>query len=307
MNPEFSSYYPPRAQDRWLGRILGQRLDRLRIWLRLRFSRSFLATPLVLSFNAPELLLCLLIPGEPYRRLGQRTLGRVFLIIWWAWALVLLIFLGSPTLNGFAVSGMISCHASGLGFLYLRDRETSRGYPAGLRVKILAQLVAWLFCAGLLYWPGYRFFENTVARPMFIPGENSSVVFDPHAARADVARGDLVAFKNESFRLDRGARLAGGLMLGRVIGLPGDRVEFGPHRIRVNGHDAERLPTMPTEGELVAAPGEWLVWPTVKLPGYEGSDSGAMAETYLRLANVPQQNFVGRAFRRWFFQRQDQP
>ena len=307
MSPNTTSYYPPRAQDRWLPRNVGRRIDRAGVWLRVQLARSPLGTPMVLSLTGAEFLLCLLIPGEPYRRLGQRALGNVFLIGWLVCGLGVLFFLDSSTGLGWMVSGMASCHASGLGFLALREREASRGYPEGLAGKILIPMIAWALCAFLIYWPGYKLFETTVARPLFIPAENRSVIFNSLARPSDLQRNDLVAYKNENFRVYGGRRLAGGLMMGRVIGLPGDRVEFGARRIRVNGHDVERLPTMPTRGDLVVASDEWLVWPTVKLPGFETADADAMSDLYLPLAHVPQQNFVGRAFHRWFFQRQDQP
>ncbi len=311
MNPELSSYYPPRAQDRWLARTFGQRIDRLFVWLRVMFVRSPLATPLTLSLNGPQLLLCLLIPGEPYQRLGQRTLGRVFLIAWWAWALVLVIFLPSKTLVGLAVSGMTSCHASGLAFLYLREQESSQGYPSGFRAKVLAPLIAWLVCAALIYWPGYKLFEYTVARPLYLPAENRSIVFSSLSGPRNVHREDLVAYTIDGFRVAAAGELPvyvrEGLMLGRVIGLPGDRIEFGPKVIQVNGHPAERLPTMPTEGELKVAPATWMIWPTLnmRINNNNGQGLQTLQDALLRLANVRQQNFVGRAFHRWFFQSQD--
>lgn len=312
MNPEFSSYYPPRAQDRWLPRAFGPRIDRLRVWLRVQFSRSPLATPIVLTLTGPALLRCLLLPGEPYRALGQSTLGRIFFIAWWVWALVMLVFLPSQTVVGLAVSGMTSCHASGLGFLYLRDREAEQGYPVGLLGKTVAPLVAWLLCAFLIYWPGYKLFEYAVARPLYLPAENRSVVFNSLARAQDIREGDLVAYKMDGFRQYAGGEVPvnvrGGLMLGRVIGLPGDRIEFGPDRIHVNGHSAERSTTMPTAGGVKVAPGTWVIWPAVNMRLYN-FNLGAqnLQDAFLRLANVPQQNFIGRAFHRWFFQRQDQP
>lgn len=312
MNSNSSSYYPPRAQDRWLPRNFTRRIDRMGVGLRRLFARSPLGTPMVLSLTGAEFLLCLLLPGDAYRRLGQKALGLAFLLGWVGCGLCVPVFLGHPLILGWAVGGMASCHASGLGYLFLRERETSRGYPDGLGGKIMVPLVTWFLYAACIYWPGFLLFQNTVARPLFLPAENRAVIFSSLARPAAVARDDLVAYQAEGFRLRGPATLPvvfpGGLMLGRVIGRPGDQIEFGPRLIRVNGRYGDRLPTMPVSGEVRVRPGEWLIWPTVNLRVVNaGMDPGGIAEAYLRLARVPQSNFVGRAFHRWFFQRQDLP
>ncbi len=313
MAPDASSYYPPRAQDRWLPRWLTGGLDRTGVLLRRLFARSPLAATVALSLTGAEFLRCLAIPGHAYRRLGQPLLATVFQVGWVACLGVALVFLGSPMILGWSIGGMASCHASGIGFLILRERETSRGFPESLRGRIGIPFAAWLACATLLYWPGFGLFQRTVAKPLHLQLEDRSIIINPRTRPTEVRRNDLIAYEVEDFRIrGRGelpVNFRGGLLLGRAIALPGERVEFGPRAITVNGQTGPRIDSMPVEGGLTVAPGEWLVWPTVDLRVVNNQrlDTTSLNEALHRLSAVSHGNFVGRAYSRWFLLRQDTP
>ena len=313
MDPDFSSYSPPRASRRWISRRTGQDLDRLWLALRRGFHRSPLGSEIFLSLRGVDLLACALIPGRGYSILGQVFLGRVFLGGWAACGLLALALLPHELLLGWMVGGMASCHASGLGFLLLRQIEASEGSPPRLTHRILVPLACWAIYAMAVYWPGFGLFRRTVANPLHLVTENRSIVFNPSVRRDEVQRGDLIAFHSTGFRVQAAGQVpilaAEGPMLGRVVGLPGDRVEFGPRGVRVNGRAQPRLDTMPTEGGLEVEAGHWLVWPTVRIQvnNAPGLDMASLGAAFSRISRVEQSEFLGRAYNRWFLQRQDLP
>lgn len=316
MDSESSSYYPPRAGRRWISPRLGQSLDRLVLALRRMWRSSPLGQwmRLVTGF---QWFLAALIPGRGYALLGQRTLGRVFLAGWWFCAVATLILLCHPTMGWF-MGGMASCHSSGLAFLMLRQRESNQGHPAGLAERILLPLVCWAIYYSLVYLPGFDQFRRRVATPLQITTEDRAVVFNPRVRAVEVQRGDSIAFHQEGFRIqpagDNPWIFAQGPILGRVFGLPGDRIAFTPKSVRVNGRDVPRLEGMPIEGEQVVEPGQWFVWPTVRVPGQGVLVAGVrrnadapFAEAFHRMSAVRHSDFLGRVYGRWFFHDQTQP
>ncbi len=311
MDSESSSYYPPRAGRRWIPSRLGQSIDRLGLALRRMWWSSPLGHGVGLELTGFQWLLASLIPGRGYALLGQRTLGRVFLAGWWLCAAATLILLCHPTMGWF-MGGMASCHASGLAFLMLRQRESNQGHPAGLAERILLPLVCWAIYYSLVYLPAFDQFRSRVANPLKITTEDRTVVFNPRVRVADVQRGDSIAFRQDGFRVQPEGGIpwvfAQGPILGRVFGLPGDRIAFTAKSVRVNGRDLPRLAGMPTEGELAVEAGHWFVWPTVRVPG-QGVVAGGVrrdaeapfAEAFLRMSTVRHSDFLGRAYGRWFF------
>ncbi len=318
MDSESSSYYPPRAGRRWISPRLGQSLDRLGLTLRRMWWSSPLGQGMRLVTGF-QWFLAALIPGRGYALLGQRTLGRVFLAGWWFCAVATLILLCHPTMGWF-LGGMASCHSSGLAFLMLRQHEANQGHPAGLAERILLPLVCWAIYYWLVYLPGFDQFRLRVATPLRITTEEQTMaaVFNPRVRVPKVERGDLIAFHQEGFRIQPDFEIAWvfapGPTFGRVFGLPGDRIVFTPKSVRVNGRDVPRLEGMPMEGEQVVEPGQWFVWPTVRVPrqgpmvaGVRRNPDAPFAEAFHRMSAVRHSDFLGRVYGRWFFHDQTQP
>ena len=318
MDFESSSYYPPRAGRRWISPRLGQSLDRLGLALRRLWWSSPLGQGMRLVTGF-QWFLAALIPGRGYALLGQRTLGRVFLAGWWFCAVATLILLCHPTMGGF-LGGMASCHSSGMAFLMLRQHEANQGHPAGLAERILLPLVCWAIYYWLVYLPGFDQFRLRVATPLRITTEEQTMaaVFNPWVRVSKVERGDLIAFRQEGFRIQPDDEIAWvfapGPTFGRVFGLPGDRIVFTPKSVRVNGRDVPRLEGMPMEGEQVVEPGQWFVWPTVRVPrqgpmvaGVRRNPDAPFAEAFHRMSAVRHSDFLGRVYGRWFFNDQTQP
>ncbi len=318
MDSESSSYYPPRAGRRWISPRLGQSLDRLGLTLRRMWWSSPLGQGMRLVTGF-QWFLAALIPGRGYALLGQRTLGRVFLAGWWFCAVATLILLCHPTMGWF-LGGMASCHSSGMAFLMLRQHEANQGHPAGLAERILLPLVCWAIYYWLVYLPGFDQFRLRVATPLRITTEEQTMaaVFNPRVRVPKVERGDLIAFHQEGFRIQPDDEIAWvfapGPTFGRVFGLPGDRIVFTPKSVRVNGRDVPRLEGMPMEGEQVVEPGQWFVWPTVRVPrqgpmvaGVRRNPDAPFAEAFHRMSAVRHSDFLGRVYGRWFFHDQTQP
>ena len=270
-----------------------------------------------LELTGFQWFLAAFIPGRGYAQLGQWTLGRVFLAGWWLSAVATVILLCYPTMGWF-MGGMASCHSSGLAFLMLRQREANQGHPAGLAERILLPLVCWAIYYSLVYMPGFDQFRRRVATPLRITTEDRTVVFNPRVRASDVQRGDSIAFHQEGFRIQPQEEIAWvfapGPTFGRVFGLPGDRIVFTPKSVRVNGRDVPRLEGMPMEGEQVVEPGQWFVWPTVRVPregvmvgGVRRNADATFAEAFHRMSAVRHSDFLGRVYGRWFFHDQTQP
>jgi hypothetical protein len=166
--------------------------------------------------------------------------------------------------------------------------------------------------------PGFDQFRRRVATPLRITTEDRTVVFNPRVRASDVQRGDSIAFHQEGFRSqpwgDNPWVFAQGPILGRVFGLPGDQIAFTPKSVRVNGRDVPRLEGMPMEGEQVVEPGQWFVWPTVRVPregvmvgGVRRNADATFAEAFHRMSAVRHSDFLGRVYGRWFFHDQTQP
>ena len=320
MDSESSSYYPPRAGRRWISPRLGQSLDRFGLSIQRLWRSSPLGQwmRLVTGF---QWFLAALIPGRGYALLGQRTLGRVFLAGWWLSAVATVILLCHPTMGWF-LGGMASCHSSGLAFLMLRQHEANQGHPASLAERILLPLVCWAIYYWLVYLPGFDQFRLRVATPLRITTEDQTMaaVFNPRVRVSKVERGDLIAFHQEGFRIQPQEEMeiawvfAPGPTFGRVFGLPGDRIVFTPKLVRVNGREVPRLEGMPMEGEQVVEPGQWFVWPTVRVPrqgvmvgGVRRNAEAPFAEAFHRMSAVRHSDFLGRVYGRWFFHDQTQP
>jgi hypothetical protein len=83
-------------------------------------------------------------------------------------------------------------------------------------------------------------------------------------------------------------------------------VTFGETVFRVNGTVRARLVHMPRTGELVIPPKQWLVWPEVGVSMY-GVSEDSSAQAMLKIALAPQEDVVGKPFKRWFFRKQTAP
>jgi hypothetical protein len=307
MDSDDSSYYPPRAR-RWLP---GQTVDRTLLGVRRLFRRSPLGASFFLSVTGSDLLLSALVPSYGYARFGQRPVGRLFLIAWCVCAVVTVVFIQNAWITGWTVGGMASCHSSGLAFLVLRHLEHDTGSQPPLLHRIAVPLALWALYAMLIYWPAYDLFRNNVAMPLRITSHNRPVLINPRTNAEDIRRGDLIAFNSPDIFLRRNGQVPvvakAGPMTGKVLGVAGDRIQFEKDSVLVNGHKIARSELMPLEGSFVVESGQWWVWPDVftRINNGQGMDVASVSEAFSRISHVERSDFLGRAYGRWFFFRQD--
>jgi hypothetical protein len=97
------------------------------------------------------------------------------------------------------------------------------------------------------------------------------------------------------------------LGLGSVLATAGDRVEFSTNSFTVNGVPQPFLPHMPTSGNLVVAENHWFIWPNIAISGNWNVGEADISSAMLQMASVPEKQFVGKPFKRWFWREQILP
>jgi hypothetical protein len=210
--------------------------------------------------------------------------------------LVFLVGLGHPA-SHLAMGVMISLHTVSL--LYLISR-----WPGELTVRsqVGHSLGAFLAVTLLIYLP----LEHLVERHLFLPlriGDRVWVVAAGRSA-ASVQRGALIAYRITSQRIGN-VRMAGGFGLGRVEALAGDTIEFGEDTYIIGGRSRPLRPHMPRNQEWVVPQKHWFVWADsgMNISGAAGNVTRLLQDVSL----VPESQFVGEPFRRWFGREQVAP
>lgn len=247
-----------------------------------------------------------LIPGYAYAAVGRRPLALWMAGGWVVSALLLLVFRGHPVVSAWAIGTLASTHTSGLAFVMIRSRELSpEAPPVTLSTRIVLPLVFWIIAATVVYWPLDELITARLARGVLVDGRR--VIVDPRATPASVTRGQFILYQTDGGHYGSAGQVlnfAAGFGFGEVLGLPGDTLEFSKEHFRVLDRWRSRLPHMPQSGSRSVAAGSWFVWPRFR----EVRNIAApqqITEAFLDQSAVPQAEFVGRPYRRWFFWRQD--
>jgi len=94
------------------------------------------------------------------------------------------------------------------------------------------------------------------------------------------------------------------LGLGLVLATPGDHVEFSTGKITVNGVSRPAMPHMPVSGALVVSQNHWFIWPDIAISGNWNVAEADISSAMLQMANVSQNQFMGKPFKRWFWRKQ---
>ena len=288
-----SSYYPPRAgwSSRW---------SRLRAAVRreLHLERLHLE-----GFRLPpsrtvfHWLAGFFIPGLVFHWEGRRLIAKWIFRGCAVAVVVFLVFLGRLPAD-IAFNLLIAAQVAG---------ATHQIRPVLWGSRVLPQMVfSVLLFVGLTQWlylPARDLFYHVVALPLQV--EQRVLIVNPQASRAGVVRGDWVAYRIEGYAA-HGVVVREGFGLQPVLGLPGDVVEYGTIEFTVNGQAQPRQPHMPEAGGLTVPEKHWFIWPQLHTGGY-GNNAAYQANAYRRLALVSHEDFVGRAYRWWFFWKQTLP
>lgn len=241
--------------------------------------------------------LCILVPGLSFYLAGWRKVGQGILVGWLAAMLVFLTCLGLPIAN-WAFMFLISAHATSI---------SQRFHPWLVQHHLITQIafgiILFVAVGFLVYMPARAWFEQHIATPL--PTSKRVLVSNPRMRPASIQRGDWLAYRITGSYAG-GVQVRDGLGFGPVLAVPGDRVTFGEKAFRVNNTVLARPAHMPRTGELVIAPKQWLVWPDVGVSMY-GVSEDASAQAMLKIALAPQEDVVGKPFKRWFFRKQTVP
>ena len=285
---KLSSYYPPRS--RWYTRLFFGPGERAREWLHLDKFR------LRGIISASQFLLSVALPGFAFFALGRRTLGRLFVAGYVLCLLVFVVALGYFAGN-VAYGLMISVHATSIIFLeelwFAGDR---------FRVRLIAAICTILMVWGLIYAPMVRFVENHWLMPLRV-GNHVLVVHQ--TASGSIRRGDRLAYQISEDRSGVArVYIREGFGIERVLASPGDRVRFAPGKLFINDQAVAAMPHMPAAGEFVVPEKVWFIWPALDIHLRGGVPENDISAAFQRLAMVPENEIVGRAFKSWFGRRQ---
>ena len=137
------------------------------------------------------------------------------------------------------------------------------------------------------------------------------IVVQKFASASGVKRGDWIAY-NLSDASNSGDDLwihfRAGVGFGPVLATAGNLVEFSTNAFFVNGVSQPLLPYMPATGELTVPENDWFIWPSYSISGYgninrQGNES-RISSMMAGLATVPESQFIGKPFKRWFWRKQ---
>ncbi len=290
MSKARSPYYPPRA--RWYAPVFDAAGMVRRV---LAMDQIYLPG----SITWPKLALSFLAPGLGFYLRGPRICGTLVMAGCALWSFIFIAWFGYPIAN-FAFGMMASAHVSGIVY-YCSPILQEWEFPKRLLFTVLV-LAAVGF---LIYSPLRAVIQDHWLVPLRINGR--VVVVQKLASAKEVKRGDWVAYNlsglsDVAYEEDLRMYVRSGIGLAPVLAVANDQVIFTNNAVIVNGVAQPSLPHMPASGAITVPENSWFIWPSYSVQGrgYEGNISSMM----LRMANVPENQFVGRPFKRWFWRKQ---
>ena len=289
-----SAYYPPR--QRWYSAIF---------YLGDAFKRRGLALD---RFRKPpevklwELVASLLVPGLGIWLRGPRGWGSAALGGSAALAFIFVVWLGYPAANLF-FGLLIALHATG--FVYY-----CRPMLAGERLltRFGFTFTSLLVVGFLFYLPAQNYTQRHFLTPLSM--HDRVIVVQRIAQTRNIGRGDWLAYQFDKDMIGDphgggAVWVRAGMGLGPVLARPGDRVAFSADSYSVNGDSFPKLPHMPDSGEFTVTANHWFIWPRLDIRGHGNVAEANVALTMLNMASVDKTQFIGKAFHRWFWRKQE--
>jgi hypothetical protein len=289
-----SPYYPPRA--RWYSPLFtfGGSLRR-----HLALDRIHLPTGVTFRGLAGSFL----VPGLGIYLRGPRLWGKVAFVACGLLFSAFIIGLGHPFGN-VAFGLMLSIHATGFVY-YCSPLLTNMEFASRLLFTILVLVTL----GGVVYAPMRSTIQGHWLMPLRI--NNRVFVVEKQASVHTVARGDWIAYHLSGYVISvhgyRNAVDHAGLGFGPVLAMAGDRVEFLTNAFTVNGVAHPRRPHMPAAGNFIVPENHWFIWPDLAISGHGNVGEADISAAMLERADVPENQFVGKPFKRWFWRRQSLP
>jgi hypothetical protein len=218
------------------------------------------------------LALTLVVPGLGHLHEGHRRFGRVLLGLWLLFLLLAVATVAGPW-SIWWLMGAITVHATALISLQAANLAFER-----ILVRLLFGALLFLSLQWFVYRP-ITWLAQRVVVPLrlvnFGPGpvlsSNDGILYEgPWLRPATFARGDVVVYSIGGFhgRLGHvGFIMQEGFGVDRVIGLPGERVQFQNGVLMINGAPLD-LPVTPLGGwpfaavDVMLGPYEYAIFPS---------------------------------------------
>lgn len=246
------------------------------------------ATKALAAFFIPGLGVQLRSPGL----LGQAALGVAALLV-----VVFFIWLGRP-LATIAFTLLLSLHCTAI--LYLFQPFL---FSLEFRSRMMACFAALLLLGCLVYLPARNILQDHFFMPLHVRGR--VMIMNRLQPPTVVKRGDLLVYRVEASRgAYAGVVVHEGYGYGAVLALPGDELTFSESSYTINGVSHPRLPHMPGDGSALVPPDTWFIWPELDITRRGNVGEGTVVAGMYTMAFVPKENYLGRAFNRWFFWKQ---
>ena len=274
-------YYPPRAT--WRSRfyyplhqmLRATRLDRI---------------PLPENVKLGPFLIAFFVPGLVFFQLRNPMVGRLIFFLYPLCLATAVVALGH-TLSGMAYGLMISMHAtSGVTAL------THWFRPETVAERVKLALLAPLFLATVIYFPVFRAVDAWCFGAYRTPQQVLVAVRGVDAR--GVHRGDWVSVRLED-QFGQGYRVHGGVGVGPVLALAGDRVQFLSRVILVNGKVVPKARLMPSQGEFVVPEKSCFVWSEMEVLA-NNNRAINLSDLALKNSVVTWGQLTGRVPQHWF-------
>jgi hypothetical protein len=261
------------------------------VWRRLALDRIHL--PQEMTFGG--LIAGFLAPGLAVYIRGPRLWGKAALVSCGLLFLSFIAWFGHPAGN-FAFGLLLSIHITG--FVYycsplLQQEE--------VRSRLAFTLLALMAIGLLIYLP----IRNVILHHWLVPLRINGhvIVVQRQFSAGAIQTGDWIAYKLEGNGMwGEAIRIRSGMGLGPVLALAGDRVAFSTNNFTVNGVAQPRLPHMPDSGAVIVPEKHWFIWPSYSISG--AGNENRISSTMLQWATVPENQFIGKPFKRWLWRRQ---
>lgn len=238
---------------------------------RMRQARvAILGSPVVVEGRRPGAAVALLgvVPGLPQAFLGFPVAALVFGAVWTT-LVAAAVWLFGTVAAPFLIGGAIGAH-------FTSALQPWRGELNRVRVRsrVLVTLASYAVLAGVLYYPLYRLARTQVTpvemndiRPNAVLQEGDTILVWKPSPGELPARGAIAAF-NVKTRWDER------IVVDRLIGLPGDRIEWKDGAWSRNGlvlgpdeAPLARTP-MPEAIDLVVPADHCFMWPSLNMKVY---------------------------------------
>jgi len=296
MSKVISPYYPPRA--RWYGRIF---------YFAAAIRRSLIPdyTHLPSGLTWYGLLGGFFIPGLAVYFSKPRLWGRLALAGSVLLLLCFIVWLGYPFGN-YAFGMVLSLHATG--FIYYCNpllMDKSFGFRIAFTGLVLMALG---FC---IYGPLRNAIQDHWLMPLRV--NRHVIIVQKLALAGHVKRGDWIAYRLSRSGVDDTVDderifARSGVGFGPVLAVAADHVEFSTNAFYVNGIPHPLMPHMPDSGALTVQENDWFIWPGYSINGYNYNHAeDRVSAIMMGMANVSEQQFIGKPFQRWFWRKQILP